>query len=123
MSRLDDLLEAANWPQLEAALKIADAEIDRLTAENARLRAEVERLLGGECDTYAAAREAYQETISKQAAENARLREALKEHACKCDVKCVDCWEGFREAVKPEIVNCAHYRARAALKEDSNDKA
>lgn len=54
-------------------------------------------------------------------AEVERLRKALKEHACKCDVKCVDCWEGFQEAVKPEIVNCAHYRARAALKEASDD--
>jgi len=59
--------------------------------------------------------------IDRLTAEVERLRKALKEHACKCDVKCVDCWEGFQEAVKPEIVNCAHYRARAALKEASDD--
>jgi hypothetical protein len=83
---------------------------------------ELLKAMGDPCDPYANLDVAAAE-IDRLTAEVERLRKALKEHACKCDVKCVDCWEGFQEAVKPEIVNCAHYRARAALKEASDDKA
>lgn len=52
---------------------------DEAAAEITRLRAEVERLVNGQHDVYAAAREEYRKKITEQAAENAKLRAALEE--------------------------------------------
>jgi len=119
--------------------KEAATEIDRLTAE-------VERLMNGQYDTYAAAREEYRKKIDEQAKEIERLT-LNGIHTCSDECQrplCVARRENarLREAIGallacPAIADgnhnepawadpdtcAAESRARAALKEDTSDKA
>ena len=57
------------------------------------------------------------DAIAAKNAEIDRLRAALREHACRCEQRCVDVWEDVREHVEPTKADCRFHRARAALGE------
>lgn len=97
VERLRDLAPVTN-AETRATMTEAAAEITRLRAggcardqgttqycaEAAKLAAEVERLLAGQYDVYAAAREEYRTKIAEQATENERLRAALRKLIGAC---------------------------------------
>lgn len=55
------------------------------------------------------------QAIHEVAARIEQLEAALREHACRCEQRCVDVWEDVREHVEPTKADCRFHRARAAL--------